>query len=686
MRAHSLVIAVGLLLSWGKGARAAEALLLPSHPLVADGARVHTLRLYVIERGALEPGPQAVHALRGAIVGTPAPAVGGGLDLRYRPPRVRGPERDTIRVVAGGRTLEAQVALEPPGRTQLELRVTPDPLLLAKGAEAEVRLSVRDAAGRPTRAPLRLGASVGRISPLVETSIGELSARYTPPEERFPQVAILAALSLADGAFSARPLKLSARVPVSGEGEPGATMQLLVEGRTFGPETIDASGRFTLPIVVPPGGRAVGISTDRLGNQKRREIDLQLPSFPRLVLAAVPNELIADGQSRAEVVAFAVDARGNPERGRAPRLSAERGTLSPPQPRADGVWSWTFTAPEGTGSGAVRLRGGTEASSAKRSEAWVGTAEARVTLRPAPPFRIELEPGEPLGAGVQEPAEVTVRVVDAFGSPVTGAELQAALAGGRVIGTRELGGGSYAISVVPPRDPGRGAARLHVELRALRAGSPRRVTLHATRAPEGKLAAEAWVDDDLGLPVPGAKVVFSSPDGRVERITDGYGTARVELQRPAGPTFGVTAEPDALPGLAAHLDWVQAGGALLPVASLAGQGVLVGAQSPPGASLDAEVPLRPAAPVDVRLTVEPRHPRPGQAARIGVSLSGAGAIAWQASGGTVEVVAPLHPAARGQAAELRFVPPPGAPPGARYLVSVTETRTRVTAFVEVVVK
>jgi len=37
-------------------------------------------------------------------------------------------------------------------------------------------------------------------------------------------------------------------------------------------------------------------------------------------------------------------------------------------------------------------------------------------------------------------------------------------------------------------------------------------------------------------------------------------------------------------------------------------------------------------------------------------------------------------------AELRFVPPADAPPGSRYLISVTDAKTRVTAFTEVQVQ
>jgi len=669
MRACSLVVGLWLLVVAAPSS-AVEAVLLPAHPLAGDGVHAQELRLYLLDGGQLvRAPPPELRAAHGAVIGAPAALPDGGFAVRYRPPRVTTRDGDTLRATVNGRTVEARVLLEPPGRTQLALTVSPDPLLLGKGARAEVRIVARDAAGRPVRAPLRAGASVGTLSPLVESTPGEYRAVYTPPEARYPQVAILAAMSLADGAFTAAPLKLAGRLPVSGQAEPGGSMQILVDGRPFGPEPVDRNGRFTVHIVVPPGGRAVGVSTDALGNQRRRELDLALPSFPRLVLAAVPAELPADGHAQAEVVAFAVDARGNPERNRAPSATAEAGTLSQPEARGDGLWSWRFTAPSGVPrSGQVTLRA-------------AGSSTA-IALRPAPPFHLRLLPSEPLAAGLDEPQTLEVRLDDGNGSPVGGARLTASLQGGRVVGVREREPGRYALTVVPPHDPGRGATSLHVELSALQAGAPRRVTLHSVRAPEGRVAAEAWLDDDLGLPVAHAPVTLEGPSRSVERVTDGFGTARIEFARPAGERFRVTAEPAALPGIAAALDFVAPKkGPLVAVPSIAGRGVVTTTDSPPGASLDADVALHPAAPVDLRLVAD-GEARAGQPLKLRVTLRGAGTLVPESSGGTVEVSRPLDHGS----AELRFTPPADAPPGTRFLVSVTEPKSRVTAFVEVRVR
>src|SRR5690349_4706506 len=120
----------------GSGSAGAHALLLPGGPLRADGESAHLLRLYVIEGEALERTPPQVTAQRGAIVEPPRAAPDGGYDLRYRPPRVHAPESDTLTVTARGVRLSLPVALEPAGRTQISLSVTPDPLLLGRGQAA----------------------------------------------------------------------------------------------------------------------------------------------------------------------------------------------------------------------------------------------------------------------------------------------------------------------------------------------------------------------------------------------------------------------------------------------------------------------------------------------------------------------------------------------------------------------
>ncbi len=660
--------AVAAVLLCAAAAHAAEVVVLPAGPLPSGSERA--LAVYLVDGERLvAPARVAVRAARGQVVEAPAKAADGGWRFRYRAPAVEAPLADTLRVEAGAVHAEVPLPIEPAGRTRITVEVTPSPLVLGPRAReretATVLLHVRDAAGRPTAAPLRLGASVGRVGVPTETAPGEYRAVYEAPETRFPQVAILAATS-EDGGYAAVALPLAARVTVEGQAEPGGRITINVEGRAFGPQAVGPDGRFAVPVVVPPGGRAFGVSVDALGNERRREIDLALPAFPRTLLAVVPPVLRADGRARAEVVLAAVDARGQPLRGAPPRLTVDAGALSPPVARGPGLFTATLTAPSGMGRGALRVA--------------AGAASATVGLAPGPPAKVAIAPpAEPLGAGLDLPQPVLVTVADAAGAAIAGAELHATLAGGRVAGIDDLGEGRYRVQVVAPADAGRGRATLRVEVAAAPPGPPRRVSLHLLpSAARGELRAEAWVDDDLGRAVPGVEVAFAV-DGQpaANARTDRYGTAALAVPLRARRVR-----------LAASVAALGAARATLDVLALA-DGPRVGpveeaAPPPPAPTAERDLPLKPALPVDLRISAEPRAVRPGGVARVRIQLAGApsGKLLAQASAGRLE---PL-PSAAGGPVEYRFVAPPGAAPGSRVLVSVTDPVTGVTVFTEVEVK
>jgi hypothetical protein len=207
------------------------------------------------------------------------------------------------------------------------------------------------------------------------------------------------------------------------------------------------------------------------------------------------------------------------------------------------------------------------------------------------------------------------------------------------------------------------------------------VTLHPAPRAGGELVAEAWLDDDVGAPVPGARVELAAPQKSATVVSDRYGTARIAFAEPAARSFRVTAQPAELPGVAAALDYLVVGGVVHTVGSVAGGGIVESGEPPGFPSVDVPLPLRPAAPLDLRLSVVPPRPRPGQPVRVTVAVRGGSAsqLLYEASAGTIELVRRPD----NGTAELRFVPPADAPPGSRYILSVTDAKTRVTAFTEV---
>ena len=323
---------------------------------------------------------------------------------------------------------------KPAGALTLALSVSPDPLVLSTEmrAIAEVRVSVRDEHDRPAELPsgaLRLGASVGTLSTPIPAGPGEYRATYTAPSQRFPQISILVARGPGD-AVATRPLPLHARTNLEGRAERGGAVTAVVDGARFGPFPVSASGRFAVPVVVPPGGHAFVLATDRLGNERRREVDLHVPPFPRQLLVVVPEQLVADGRSQAEVLVASIDERGRPLATAMPRIETDAGTVSATVERLPGLASAQLTAPVEVGRGNLRIR--------------AGSAIAVVTLLPGAPQAIRIiEPATvDLRLSVDPPAiqpggRARVRIAIGAGSAPTGKLLAETSAGALVESKRD---------------------------------------------------------------------------------------------------------------------------------------------------------------------------------------------------------------------------------------------------------
>src|SRR5262249_13852916 len=148
------------------------------------------------------------------------------------------------------------------------------------------------------------------------------------------------------------------------------------------------------------------------------------------------------------------------------------------------------------------------------------------------------------------------------------------------------------------------------------------VSLHlAPGSTAAAATAEAWVDDDLGRAVPGVEVAIAvdAGDGNAENAnatTDRYGACQRRFAL-RGKRAHLVASAPSLGATRAILDLVDAGGALH--AGLEESGL------PPAApSTEKEIALKPALPVDLRISAEPPSVRPGGIARVRIQLAGAG--------------------------------------------------------------
>jgi hypothetical protein len=482
-------------------ALAASDILLPPWPLAPDGELVAV------------PGGAVLQA-RGAAVEAVAP----GLWQVVPAPGARA-----VVLRAGGREVEA--AVEPsPGAVAITV-ATPAPI---KGQDeaVEIGLAVLRADGSPDEAapPPVLSVSAGKVRDLAPSGPGRFRAVFEPASSLHPEVAVLLALvprcplCATPRAVGYAVLPVSAAVDLPGESDPGTRTTVAVAGRRFGPVTADAYGRFTVPVVIPPGAHyADAMTVDALGNRRETRIDLRLPDIDRIACAAWPPAVPADGRSSATLHCVASTEAGLPSPDAPLELSASAGTAEPlaPVPGGGALQRARWRAPVGRRAGeavlAARYPDGGPSS----------RDEVRVALARGPPAEIVASLArEPVPLGATIAAETAVRDArgDVLGAPSgpTGATL-GFVAPDRFVAASSGPSQDAPLSFALP--PGRDAATL------------------ALRPVPGGWVAEARTVD--ARPVPGLRVAFGSG---VEATTDARGEARAAA---TGPRETVTARSGA---------------------------------------------------------------------------------------------------------------------------------------------
>src|SRR5437016_860680 len=205
------------------------------------------------------------------------------------------------------------------------------------GADLELRASGGD--------KVTFSASVGTVGEQKrEGSV--VKARYHPPKVNTPGVALILAEVDRDGDRELHWLAL----PLSGsdtmeiETRPGASVQAVVAGRTFGPVTADDKGVAGLRLVVPPGvSKGTLRITDKLGNMNEKPLDLEPPPFSRLRMAARGES--ASATSPIELEIFAVRPDGSPDDSARIDLKAPEGDAQVVERIGHGVYLARYTPP-----------------------------------------------------------------------------------------------------------------------------------------------------------------------------------------------------------------------------------------------------------------------------------------------------------------------------------------------------
>lgn len=365
----------------------------------------------------------------------------------------------------------------------------------APGAEGGLRVSVHPAAlvlGRDGAAELRIEApaevtevtvttNAGRVERVRRHRGGGFTARYVPPAERVPRVAIVAAL--ARGAEG--PLDGWVAIPLHGTGRarvrsrPDAEIALRIGERTFGPVRADAEGNAAIAVVVPPGVRE--------GYHGFRPVDLGVPETSLVHAIADRAEVRADEPAEIHFRAYVVAPHGTTRRGDVPEVEASRGTFAYSAREAGAIAGVWRLAPGPAGE--ARLTFSLPGAPASR-------AVVKVEAVPGPPAAVAVAfDREALVAGSGPSVAVTARVLDAAGNP-TAAPLALAADAGALSPAAEHSPGVYTASLaVPPRFGGRAEVTVTARVPGTALAGTRALPLRPGAPAQARLDADVLVAD-----------------------------------------------------------------------------------------------------------------------------------------------------------------------------------------------
>ncbi len=300
----------------------------------------------------------------------------------------------------------------------LQVSLAPEHLTLGEDATVSI-----DVVGPERLEALAVSANVGRLEAVEKIAPGRFRCVYHPPQRTIPQVAIVSAI----GEVSRELVVGWAQLPLWGQGDavirtrPGAEVVVTIGASRFGPIRADATGKATIPVIVPPGVR--------WAKQGARMIDLQVPPSSRLHLWVEREETLGDRAQAIRVLAFAVTKEGAPEAA-APRLTVGRGTLEPlPSPgtgitaalwrlgagAAGEVWARAELEPDGSAGG----RSSSDPLLRGLEPGQVSRVERVLRIAPGPAARLAIRPARGAIVAGETDLGVEIDAADAAGNPVS---------------------------------------------------------------------------------------------------------------------------------------------------------------------------------------------------------------------------------------------------------------------------
>lgn len=366
--------------------------------------------------------------------------------LRWTPPRVTSPTAVDITLrarMADRSTASPSFSVQVAPRGSKGIRGTANPSQLVLGQDASATLTMQ-LSGGPEQVldgtALEVSASVGSVSNLTHLGGGQFSALYTPPNRPYPHVAVITFADKRDPSTiygtTAMQLVGKANFPVSAS--PNSRVMIRINDRDFGPVQADATGRTSVPIVVPPGFNTATLITIEGDNKTESPLDLQLPPTPRVEMFPTDATIPADPSISVPVRVAVVQVTGEPDTEASVSFSTTAGEVSDASHIGGGVYEATFTPPYGNATSQATITVNVDDPRGAQTDA------ITLNLAPARPASISLS-AEPPRLGTQTASfQVFTKVIGQNGTGISGRQPRFFTNGARVSGgVSDLGNGDY---------------------------------------------------------------------------------------------------------------------------------------------------------------------------------------------------------------------------------------------------
>lgn len=468
------------------------------------------LRLVLHDEGKpAAPAELEVDSPDGEVLELRPGSLPGVWDLRVR----SAPDAERFRVVV-------RADDEPPIRLELPVGQRPDSglsgpgrLEALTGEVVRIRLHAEDL---PAPEQLVVAAPEGEVVG-VELKGDALEVRWQPAALSDPRVV---PVGVRDSRRPGAPpewtvVRLGARKPISVTTEPGATLELEVGSRLYGPATAGEDGKVTVVVDIRPGETtAAATLRDPLGNVQSSTITLARQPGP--TLAALVEGSIVPGAPLPPIHLKAVTPAGKPFTGSSPTCHASGGReLS----IADiGPGRWLATLPPIDEDILLDLRVDCGLSD-------VATVSTRVAVQEGMPARIVLR-AWPQELSTDFPvAQIQAWLEDASGDRLEPTGLGLSALHGVIEGTEreELSvRAEFRGDLDEPEDAVL-AGWNHVP------GSGRTATLLIGHEQQSGLAVQVRALDAFGRPLEGVPLRIAVDDSTAEVPTDARGYATVEF-------------------------------------------------------------------------------------------------------------------------------------------------------------